>query len=70
MAQKLRQTPLYNLDPRYQQPGTKDGAAGADGFKPVRLPALAAAVRPVEAPARTPTPADWPAILRKEAFLN
>jgi len=47
--------------------------ADAQGFKPVALPALAAAVRQVKAGVaseRRPSPHDLPAILRKTAQLG
>jgi hypothetical protein len=41
----------------------------AAGFKPVALPALAAALRQTRAPARETRVQDLPVILRKDSFL-
>jgi hypothetical protein len=53
--------------PRPQSPVAQ---ADTPAFKPVALPALAAAVHAVRAQSRLPKSQDLPAILRKEAQIG
>jgi hypothetical protein len=64
--------PLYKLDTRRAHPATEAARAAAEaGFKPLALPALAAAVETARAtrPMRLRVH-DLPAILRKEAAID
>ncbi|MEZ0171868.1 hypothetical protein [Microvirga sp. TS319] len=55
---------------RDQQPHSKAPAQAIPAFKPVALPALAAAMRSAKRQPAKPKTVELPAILRKEAMLD
>jgi hypothetical protein len=60
-----------SVHPRTTRPAEPARADAPAGFKPVALPALAAALRLTRSAAsREARPADLPAILRKEALVG
>ncbi len=62
---------LHKLDTRRQHPAAEAAQAAASaGFKPIAIPALAAAVETARRTTRPVAPKDVPAILRKEAAFG
>ncbi len=63
---------LHKLDTRRQHPATQAAQAAAEaGFKPIAIPALAAAVETARRAApRAAAPKDVPAILRNDATYS